>query len=64
MVVTKDMTLWDIMQADKQTIDVLRKYGLNCMMCNGAATETLEMATLANHIDLQVILSDLNRVLS
>lgn len=58
----KDMKIFDIIRKDMRTIDVLEKYKMHCMTCNGAHTDTLEMACKASGVSLEKILLDLNKL--
>lgn len=58
----KDMTISEIVFSNFKTIEVLKKYGLNCIGCLGAETETLEDVARTKGIDLDRILNDLNNI--
>lgn len=56
----KDMILWDIINLNRGTIDILKRYGMECLTCNGVHNETLEIAARANRINLNELLDELN----
>jgi len=58
----KDMTISEILFAKPKAIEIFKKYGLHCQSCLGAKTETLEIATRVNGINLKEILGDLERL--
>lgn len=58
----KDMKIFDMIRKDIRTIDVLEKYKMHCMACNGAHTDTLEMACEASGVSLEKILLDLKKL--
>lgn len=58
----RNMTIAEIVFSDLKTIEVFQKYGLDCMRCLGAKTETLEEVARTNGIDLEKIIHDLNNI--
>lgn len=58
----KDMTISEILFTNPNVIEVFKKYGLNCQNCFGAETETLEIASRVNGINLEEILFDLENL--
>ncbi|SHK43002.1 hybrid cluster protein-associated redox disulfide domain-containing protein [Caminicella sporogenes DSM 14501] len=58
----KDMTISEIVFSDFKTIEVFKKYGLSCLRCLGAETETLEEIARINEINLNKMIEDLNNV--
>lgn len=59
--ITKDMTLGEIMQDYPEAIDVMLNYGLHCVGCHVAFTETIEQGAEAHGIDLGKLLKDMNK---
>lgn len=59
--ITKDMTLGEIMQDYPEAIDVMLNYGLHCVGCHIAFTETIEQGAEAHGIDLGKLLKDMNK---
>ncbi|WP_432662238.1 DUF1858 domain-containing protein [Wukongibacter baidiensis] len=55
----KDMTIAEILFTNPNVLEVFKKYGLHCQHCFGAETETLEIASRVNGINLEEILFDL-----
>lgn len=60
MLITKDMSLADIVNQWPETVAVFRQYGMGCLGCAIANFETLEQGVMAHQIDLDDILCDLN----
>ena len=58
----KNMNVFEIIKKDIRTLDILEKHKMHCMVCNGAHTDTLEMACKANEVSLDIILYDLNKL--
>ena len=60
-VITKDMSIIDIVQKYPQTIGVFRNYGLGCIGCAAARFENLEQGAQAHGMDVEALLTDLNK---
>lgn len=60
-VITKDMSIIDIVQKYPQTIEVFRNYGLGCIGCAAARFENLEQGAQAHGMDVEALLTDLNK---
>lgn len=61
--ISKDMTLGEIAENYPEAIDVLLKYGLNCIGCHVASWETLKQGVAAHGIsnkELDNMLKELN----
>ena len=59
--ITKDMTVIEILNMGEQYGKVFEKYLLTCAGCPGAAMETLEQAAEGHGVDMEKLLADLNR---
>ncbi len=60
MLITKDMSLADIVDQWPVTVGIFKQYGMGCLGCAIAHFETLEQGVMAHQIDLDSILCDLN----
>ena len=60
MKITKDMLIFDILQANANAAEVLASFGMFCVGCMAARGETLEHAAQAHGIDLNALLEKLN----
>ena len=61
--ITKDMSLLELMQLYPETRDYLLSRGMACVRCMGAAAETVEDAAKQHGLGLEQLLDDLNRLL-
>lgn len=61
--ITDDTILSEMMKKHPETVDVLRKYRLNCFGCMGAERESLRNVSVYHGIDLERFLRDLNNVI-
>lgn len=61
--VTKTMLIDEILELDDGLTDVFAANGLNCLGCPGAARESLEEAAEGHGVELDSLISDLNRYL-
>lgn len=62
MVITKDVSIGEIVQKYPATIEVFLRHGLMCFGCAIARFESLEQGALAHGIDVETLLQDLNAV--
>ena len=58
--ITKDMTVIEVLNMGEQYGKVFEKYLLTCAGCPGAAMETLEQAAEGHGVDIEKLLADLN----
>jgi hybrid cluster-associated redox disulfide protein len=59
--ITKEMTIAEILRRYPQTIPILKQYGLDCADCQLADIEELEHGAGVHHADLEALLAELNR---
>ena len=59
--VTRDMTVIEILNMGEQYGKVFEKYLLTCAGCPGATMETLEQAAEGHGVDIEKLLADLNQ---
>lgn len=62
--VTREMLIGDIVQRYPETLTVLKKYGLPCVGCMGALTESVEVSARRHGVELARLLADLNQVVN
>jgi hybrid cluster-associated redox disulfide protein len=60
--ITGDMKIEEIVSLYPQTIGVLFQYGLGCVGCHAASFESLAEGAMMHGIDLDIMLSDLNKL--
>ena len=58
--VTKEMTIGEVLKKFPKTSSLFADYGLYCLDCPSATAETLEQAAAAHNFDLKKFLQDLN----
>jgi hybrid cluster-associated redox disulfide protein len=63
-VITNETRIADILQAHPETADVFSSHGLGCFVCMGASMETIEEGALMHGLDVDVIVKELNKVIS
>ncbi|TDA65662.1 MAG: DUF1858 domain-containing protein [Clostridia bacterium] len=59
--ISKDMSILEVLQAYPRTQEVFARYGMACVSCMGATEETIEAAARMHGLDLDRLLADLNR---
>lgn len=59
--ITRDMTVMDVLNKDDKYAQVFAKYLLTCAGCPGASGETLEEAAESHGLDVEALLHDLNQ---
>lgn len=64
MEITKNMSISEIVEKNPQTIEVFRNYGMGCLGCSAARFENIEQGASAHGIDLGVLLTALNKMVS
>jgi hybrid cluster-associated redox disulfide protein len=57
---TKEMTFAQVMQANPETVKVLRQFNLGCVGCMGAQNESLEQGANAHGLNVDELLQALN----
>ncbi|HEX8960647.1 MAG TPA: DUF1858 domain-containing protein [Geobacteraceae bacterium] len=62
--ITKEMTIGEIVRRYPETLQVLEKYGLDCYECQIADFEALEHGAGVHNIDVDELLQELNRLVS
>lgn len=62
--ITRDMTIGEIVRRYPQTLTVFEKYGLDCFECQIADFEALEHGAGVHKIDVSKLLEDLNEAIS
>ena len=59
--ITKEMTITQILRRYPETLPVFRRYGLDCYECQIAEFEQLEHGAIVHKIDLETLIIELNR---
>lgn len=58
--ITKDMTIGQIIHEDPTRAEVLMAFGMGCVGCPSAQAETLEEAAAVHGLNLEALISALN----
>lgn len=61
--ITRDMTIQEVVQRYPETIPVFRQFGLDCMDCQIAAFEAVEHGAGVHQVDVEELLAKLNAAL-
>jgi len=61
--ITKDMTIGEIIRTYPETIRVFEKYGLDCSECQIADYEELEHGAGVHKADVELLLRELNETI-
>ncbi len=59
--ITRTMTIEEIIQHHPETIPVFRRFGLDCMDCQIAAFEAVEHGAGVHQVDVEELLAALNQ---
>lgn len=61
--ITRDMTIAEIISKHPETIEVFRSFGLNCMECQIADYEEVEHGADVHNVDVDKLLEALNQTI-
>jgi len=59
-VITKDMTISEILRRHPETLPIFERYGLDCFDCQIADYEELEHGASVHKVDIDLLLTELN----
>ena len=62
MKITKEMPILDTVQKYPKTVDVFMKHGMGCLGCAAAHFENIAQGAAAHGIDIDRLITDLNKV--
>ena len=62
--ISKDMTINEILRRYPQTLPVFERHGLDCFDCQIADFEQLEHGATVHKVDLPLLLEELNKCIS
>lgn len=62
--VTKDMSILDIVQKYPQSLEVFAKYGLGCIGCAAARFENLEAGAKVHGFDPDEMVAEINEAIA
>jgi len=61
--ITREMTIEEVIRRHPDTIPVFRKFGLDCMDCQIAAFEAVEHGAGVHRVDVEKLLEELNKAI-
>jgi hybrid cluster-associated redox disulfide protein len=64
MTITKEMTIEEVVTQYPETMLVFMRHGLHCVGCHVSAYESIEEGALAHGINVDALVSDLNKVVA
>jgi len=64
MTITKEMTIEEVVSQYPETMIVFMRHGLHCVGCHVSAFESIEEGALAHGINVDALVSDLNKVVT
>lgn len=62
--IDRNMTIEEIMHRYPQTVAVFKRFGLDCSGCQIAAYEAVEHGAGVHKVNIEELLTELNRVIS
>ncbi len=61
--VTKDMTIGDVLDAERETVPFFLEMGMHCLGCPASRGETIEQACMVHGVDVDDLVSKINEFL-
>jgi hybrid cluster-associated redox disulfide protein len=61
MTITKDMTIYDVLQKDENAAPIFFGFGMHCLGCPISRGESIEEAARAHGIDAGELVAELNK---
>lgn len=58
--ITKDMTVGEIVNTYPKAAEILMSFGMRCLGCPSATMESLEQACIVHGLDMDEVLNKLN----
>ncbi|MHC1722823.1 MAG: DUF1858 domain-containing protein [Aminipila sp.] len=62
MTITKDATIGEVIRNHPEAAEVLQEFGMGCLGCPSAQSETLEEAASVHGIDVENMIKKLNEI--
>jgi hybrid cluster-associated redox disulfide protein len=59
---TKDMSIFQALQADPEARSVFEGHGMACCLCIGAQSETIEAGAILHQVDPDTVVAELNEL--
>jgi hybrid cluster-associated redox disulfide protein len=64
MTITKEMTIEEVVSQYPESMMVFMRHGLHCVGCHVSAFESIEEGAMAHGINVDALVSDLNKVVA
>jgi hybrid cluster-associated redox disulfide protein len=61
--VNKQMTIGEVLRMDRNTAPIFMQYGMHCLGCPHATSESIEQAGMVHGVDVDQLIVDLNKLL-
>ncbi len=61
MQITKDTLISDALKINSKAAEILMRHGMGCLGCPSSQMETLEQAAEIHGLDLNILLTELNK---
>ena len=58
--ITKEMTIGEVIKMDPTRAEVLMSFGMGCIGCPSSQAETIEQAAMVNGLNIDALLEALN----
>lgn len=62
--ITKDMTIGDILDAERETVPFFLEMGMHCLGCPASRGESVEQACAVHGVDADELVSKINAFLA
>ncbi|MDD5615214.1 MAG: DUF1858 domain-containing protein [Candidatus Methanoperedens sp.] len=62
MTISKENTIEEVVTKYPESVMVFMKHGLHCVGCHVSAFESIEEGAMAHGIDVDALVSDLNKI--
>ena len=62
--VTKEMSIGEVLRVDRGTARIFMQYGMHCLGCPHATSESVQQAGMVHGIDVDALMEDLNAYLA
>jgi hybrid cluster-associated redox disulfide protein len=60
MLITKDMTIEEVVQQFPETIQIFSRYGVGCLGCSAAQYDNVEQGAVIHGLDTERLVQELN----
>lgn len=60
--ITKEMSIMEVVEKYPQTAAIFQQHGMGCLGCAAAHFENIDQGAAAHGINIEALISDLNKV--